>query len=214
MATYDVQQRIKLIGVFYSSERSIIETQRKYRQHFNVRVSPSDNMIRKELEQSAIFREGGLSALCHWRCTAVSLRIHLLCSTRHRQNIASEDSETGFKNVPTGWSYCAHCQGDDGPPARNFRWTNNLKKCWICLASEFTWFVGTRLPFVNKPRTIQELKENIRAETPRLRPETLRTVMENAVERALIVSRKMVVIWEMLFSHIMLKIHWLYFQIK
>jgi hypothetical protein len=45
MATYDVQQRIKLIGVFYSSERSIIETQRKYRQHFNVRISPSDNMI-------------------------------------------------------------------------------------------------------------------------------------------------------------------------
>jgi hypothetical protein len=46
MATYDVQQRIKLTGFFYSSERSIIETQRKYHQHFNVRVSHSDNMIR------------------------------------------------------------------------------------------------------------------------------------------------------------------------
>jgi hypothetical protein len=42
MATYDVQQRIKLTGFFYSGERSIIETQRKYRQHFNVGVSPSD----------------------------------------------------------------------------------------------------------------------------------------------------------------------------
>lgn len=46
MATYDVQHRIKLIGFFYFSETSIIETQRKYRQHFNVRVSPSNNMIR------------------------------------------------------------------------------------------------------------------------------------------------------------------------
>ncbi|KOC71363.1 hypothetical protein WH47_05245, partial [Habropoda laboriosa] len=37
---------------------------------------------------------------------------------------------------------------------------------------------------VNKPRTIQELKENIRAEIRRLGPKTLRAVMENAVERA------------------------------
>lgn len=31
---------------FYFIERSIIQTQRKYWQDFNVRVSPSDNMIR------------------------------------------------------------------------------------------------------------------------------------------------------------------------
>ncbi|KOC67384.1 hypothetical protein WH47_09301, partial [Habropoda laboriosa] len=39
--------------------------------------------------------------------------------------------------------------------------------------------------YVNKPRTIEELKENIRAEIRRLGPETLRTVF---------VSREMVVI--------------------
>ncbi|KOC69125.1 hypothetical protein WH47_07576, partial [Habropoda laboriosa] len=36
--------------------------------------------------------------------------------------------------------------------------------------------------YVNKPRTVEELKENIRAEIRRLGPETLRTVMENVVE--------------------------------
>ena len=45
MATYDIQQRVKLIEFYYSSERSIIQTQRKSPQHFNVRVSFSDSMI-------------------------------------------------------------------------------------------------------------------------------------------------------------------------
>lgn len=45
--TYDAQQAVKLIESFYSSERSLIQTHRKYPQHFNVRVSPKDNMIRK-----------------------------------------------------------------------------------------------------------------------------------------------------------------------
>jgi hypothetical protein len=58
----------------------------------------------------------------------------------------------------------------------------------------FLWGYLKERVYVNKPRTIQELKENIRTETRRLRPETLRTVMEHAVERALFVSRKMVVI--------------------
>ena len=57
----------------------------------------------------------------------------------------------------------------------------------------FIWFDGTRLLFVwllervrvyvHKPRTIQELKENIRAEIWRLGSEVLCTVTENAVER-------------------------------
>ncbi|KOC66892.1 hypothetical protein WH47_11956 [Habropoda laboriosa] len=44
--------------------------------------------------------------------------------------------------------------------------------------------------YVNKRRTIEELKENIRAEIRRLGPETLRTVMENAVERACICEQE------------------------
>ncbi|KOC66185.1 hypothetical protein WH47_07254 [Habropoda laboriosa] len=43
--------------------------------------------------------------------------------------------------------------------------------------------------YVNKPRTIEELK-NIRAEIRRSGPETLRTVMENAVERACICEQE------------------------
>ena len=43
---------------------------------------------------------------------------------------------------------------------------------------------------VNKPRIIQELKENIRVEIRRLEPETLRTVMENAVKRILICEQE------------------------
>ena len=37
---------------------------------------------------------------------------------------------------------------------------------------------------VNKPRTIQELKANIRQEILSLQPPKLRTVMENSLERA------------------------------
>ncbi|KOC63621.1 hypothetical protein WH47_02948, partial [Habropoda laboriosa] len=44
--------------------------------------------------------------------------------------------------------------------------------------------------YANKPRTIQELKENIRAEIRRLGSETLRTVMGNAVERACICEQE------------------------
>ena len=38
--------------------------------------------------------------------------------------------------------------------------------------------------YVNKPRTIQQLKDNIREEIQALELEMLRSVMENAVERA------------------------------
>ena len=38
--------------------------------------------------------------------------------------------------------------------------------------------------YLNKPRTIQELKENIREEVRALAPEILRKVMESALERA------------------------------
>ena len=37
--------------------------------------------------------------------------------------------------------------------------------------------------YVNKPRTIQQLKDNIREEIQALEPDMLRSVMENAVER-------------------------------
>ena len=47
MITSDVRQRVKLIKFFYSSERLIIQIQRKYHQHFNVKVCPCDNIIRK-----------------------------------------------------------------------------------------------------------------------------------------------------------------------
>ena len=46
MFLYDVQQRVKLIDFFFYSERSIIHSQRKFAQHFDIRVSPIDNMIR------------------------------------------------------------------------------------------------------------------------------------------------------------------------
>lgn len=45
MDMYDAQERVNFIEFFYSSDRSITETQRKYRQHFNVKESPSDKMI-------------------------------------------------------------------------------------------------------------------------------------------------------------------------
>lgn len=54
----------------------------------------------------------------------------------------------------------------------------------------FLWGYVKERVYINKPRTIQELKENIRAEIRRLGPETLRTVMENAVERACICEQE------------------------
>jgi hypothetical protein len=106
------------------------------------------------------------------------------------------------KMFPTGWSYCSHCQGDGEPPARNFRRTNHLKNAkfvWPPRSSDFTapdlflWGYLKKRVYVNKPGSIKKLKESIRAKSRCLRPETLRTVMENVVERALFVSRKTVV---------------------
>jgi hypothetical protein len=54
----------------------------------------------------------------------------------------------------------------------------------------FLWGYLKEQVYVNNPRTIQELRGSIRAETRRLRPETLRTIMENAVERACICEQE------------------------
>jgi len=46
MFSYSVQERVKIVEFYYISGRSIVTTQRKYRQHFNTTVAPSVNMIR------------------------------------------------------------------------------------------------------------------------------------------------------------------------
>ena len=48
----------------------------------------------------------------------------------------------------------------------------------------FLWGYLKEKVYVNKPQTLQQLKNNIRAEIRALEPETLRGVMENALERA------------------------------
>lgn len=48
----------------------------------------------------------------------------------------------------------------------------------------FLWGYLKGVVYINKPQTIQELKQNIQAEIRNLEPETLRAVMENAVKRA------------------------------
>lgn len=46
MEPYSTTQRVKIIEFFYSCQRSIVLTQRKYRQHFNTRSAPTAFMIR------------------------------------------------------------------------------------------------------------------------------------------------------------------------
>ena len=48
----------------------------------------------------------------------------------------------------------------------------------------FLWGYLKERVYVNKPQTIQQLKDNIRAEIRALQPETLTAVMENSVEKA------------------------------
>ena len=48
----------------------------------------------------------------------------------------------------------------------------------------FLWGYLKEKVYVNKPKTLQQLKNNIWAEITALVPETLRGVMENALERA------------------------------
>lgn len=85
----------------------------KYRQHFYVRVSPSDNIIQNLIARTerivsiGDLPEGGPK---HWRsgggcttecpCASINFYPSSLRSNRHRQNIASVNSETGFINVP------------------------------------------------------------------------------------------------------------------
>lgn len=47
MEGYNVIQRTKIIELYFEHHRSIIQTQRAYRRHFNVRNSPSESMIRR-----------------------------------------------------------------------------------------------------------------------------------------------------------------------
>ena len=55
----------------------------------------------------------------------------------------------------------------------------------LTAADFFLWGYLKGKVYANKSRTIQELKANIRKEVRALRPEILRKVMENALERAL-----------------------------
>jgi hypothetical protein len=48
----------------------------------------------------------------------------------------------------------------------------------------FLWGYLKEQMYVNKPRTLEQLKENIRAEIRVLEPETLTNIMNNAIERA------------------------------
>ncbi len=48
----------------------------------------------------------------------------------------------------------------------------------------FLWGYLKERVYINKPHTIQQLKDNICAEIRGLQPELLSAVMENAVERA------------------------------
>ena len=48
----------------------------------------------------------------------------------------------------------------------------------------FLWGYLKKRVYINKPRTIQQLKENIQAEILALQPETLVVVMKNILKRA------------------------------
>ncbi|GFQ93641.1 uncharacterized protein TNCT_514931 [Trichonephila clavata] len=48
----------------------------------------------------------------------------------------------------------------------------------------FLWGFLKNKEYVNKPETIRQLKQNIRDEILSLQPETLHSVMENALKRA------------------------------
>ena len=56
MSSYDIEKGVKLVQFYYSNGRSIVQTQRDYRTHFNVRDAPSENMIRNLMRR---FEESG-----------------------------------------------------------------------------------------------------------------------------------------------------------
>ncbi|CAK9826872.1 hypothetical protein ANTRET_LOCUS4642 [Anthophora retusa] len=51
METYSVIQRTKIIELYFENHRSVILTQRAYRQHFNVRNPPSKSMIQRLVQR-------------------------------------------------------------------------------------------------------------------------------------------------------------------
>ena len=54
----------------------------------------------------------------------------------------------------------------------------------------FLWGYSKERVYMNKPQTIQRLKDNIRVEIGNLQPETLCVVTENILERARLCQRK------------------------
>jgi hypothetical protein len=93
--------------------------------------------------------------------------------------------------VSTGWGYCPCSQGHNGPPESGERIiSKNSQINWpprspdLSAPDYFLWGYLKEWVYVNKPRTLEQLKENIRAEIRALEPQTLTNVMNNAIERA------------------------------
>ncbi|CAK9816260.1 hypothetical protein ANTPLA_LOCUS8940 [Anthophora plagiata] len=135
----NVIQRTKIIEFYFENHRSVILTQRAYRQHFNVRDPPSKSMIQR-LEQC--FQQHG--AVC---------------------------------DLPRS-----------GRP-RSVR--NNPPRSPDLTAPDFfLWGYLKEKVYANKPRGLDQLKENIRTEIRNIMPATLTNVMENVLKRAQLCEAK------------------------
>lgn len=78
--------------------------------------------------------------------------------------------------VHTRWSYCSYYLNNS-----EFVWSQRLPD--LTKPSYFLWEGYLKKQKANNPQTIEELKEIIRTEARRIRPEILPTVMEIAVKK-------------------------------
>ncbi|CAH1109994.1 unnamed protein product [Psylliodes chrysocephalus] len=95
--------------------------------------------------------------------------------------------------ISARWRYCPHSQGNHGSPKRNFWSPNNFQKFRFPYPSRspdltapdfFLWGYLKERVYANKPRTIEQLKENIRNEIIILNQQILAGAMQNALKRA------------------------------
>ncbi|XP_018315542.1 uncharacterized protein [Mycetomoellerius zeteki] len=93
--------------------------------------------------------------------------------------------QNNFSIVKTQRAYRAKYRVKKAPSDHTIRHLHQKFLADLTAPDFFLWGFLKSKVYVNKPRTLEALKDNIRREMAAIEPETLQKVMENAEKRAI-----------------------------
>lgn len=206
MEKYNLEQRSKIVQFYFENQHSIILTQRAYRNFFNVR----NCRIWGTENPRAIVQHQMHPVRCTVWCGVTSKRIigpyffengegdavnvdgpqyRTMIENFLRQEVENRQAmwfQQDGATTHTARQTMALLREifDDRIISRfsNFNWSSRAPD--LTAPDYFLWGYLKGRVYANKPRTIQQLKANIRDEIQLLGPDILTRVTENALERA------------------------------